>query len=70
MMAISVDEATCPRCHKPTATPSGDRYFWCHNCKMEFDTEDDGDIGRGRPDRIAERREEYQIRQREWRMRK
>jgi len=62
---IGNEEATCPRCHHRTAATSGHRNFWCHKCKMEFDPSDDGDVGYQRPERIAARREEFLIRQRQ-----
>jgi hypothetical protein len=32
------------------------------DCKMDFDGVDDGDVGYQRPERIASRREEFQLR--------
>ena len=58
----------CVRCHSAKhvitsgTTPHA---FWCGACRIEFEPEDDGDVGRGRPDRNAMRREEYEIRERE-----
>jgi hypothetical protein len=46
------------------------RAFYCAKCGIEFEDIDDGDVGRGRPDRIAIRREEYAIRERERRARR
>ena len=51
--------ARCPRCHRPTDTPGGStlRAFYCHHCQMEFEPEDDGDVGYGSPSRRLEREE-------------
>ena len=49
----------CPRCGRPSATPHGNRDYYCHTCRQAFDPTDDGDIGYQQPDRIAERREEH-----------
>ncbi len=53
----------CPMCGKAKhVVIHGPHDYACLNCKMNFDGIDDGDIGRGRPDRNAERREEYRNR--------
>lgn len=54
----------CPRCNS-SVIQIEDRLYRCDRCKMLTDCEDDGDIGYGRQDRYAERKEEYHIRQRE-----
>jgi len=34
----------CPKCNRPSDTPTATpRAYYCHNCRMEFDPEDDGD---------------------------
>ncbi len=55
----------CPRCGKKTATPSAENNhaFYCHHCKQAFEAIDDGTIGKGDPSRIAERREQREIRE-------
>ncbi len=62
-MAKTIVENPCPRCGRPGAK-SGEKIFFCGDCQMEFEPGDDGPIGRGRPDVIAERREEFQLRER------
>ena len=54
-----IGTARCPRCHTITATTSGttDRAWYCHECRMEFEPDDDGDIGYGRPSKRLEREE-------------
>lgn len=48
----------CPHCGSPKTRPNGDKLHYCVRCAMLFDESgDDGDIGYGRPDKIAERRE-------------
>ncbi len=56
--------ARCPRCNRPTDTPGGStlRAWYCHHCQMEFEPEEDGDVGYSRPETIAARREEYKAR--------
>lgn len=57
-------EPPCIRCGKrKTVYPHGEREWWCRECNVIFDCEDDGDIGYSRPDRHAERKEEYAFRQ-------
>lgn len=53
----------CPRCRQ-LVDSMGDRLYWCAQCKMMTDCEDDGDIGYMPQDRYAERKEAYEIRQR------
>lgn len=53
----------CPRCRQMVDS-MGDRLYWCTQCKMMTDCEDDGDIGYMPQDRYAERKEAYEIRQR------
>lgn len=53
----------CPRCQQPV-DEMNDRLYWCPQCKMATDCEDDGDIGYGSQERYAQRKEEYEIRQR------
>jgi len=52
----------CPKYGRP-CTQIEDKLFRCDSCKMLTDGIDDGDVGYGRQDRHAERKEEYQIRQ-------
>ena len=60
----------CPRCgDNRQVYEDGDRYYWCRRCNVGFDAEDDGDIGSGRPDREAMKREERAIRERKLRRR-
>ena len=54
-------EAKCPKCGRKTTAPWGDEDFFCHHCKMAFSTQDDGDFGYGRPDKVAERREKERL---------
>ena len=68
------DEQTpsCPRCHKrKRVIPAGDNVhtFACLDCQFCFENVDDGTIGRGRPDRIAARREEHRLREKQRRVR-
>ena len=58
-------EARCPKCRTLSCTPVGFKAFHCYDCNMDFEPGDDGDIGNGRPDRIAESREEFALRQRD-----
>lgn len=39
----------CIFCHRPGCIPDGDRNFFCKNCRVTFDPEDDGDFT-DRPD--------------------
>lgn len=62
--------ARCPRCRQrsktPTATPHA---FYCHQCKMEFDASgDDGEVGYGRPEKVAERHERLTAKERQRRI--
>ena len=54
-MAVEPEVARCPRCGMATVTKSGstDRAWYCHHCELEFEPEDDGDIGYGDPAKIA-----------------
>lgn len=63
-------EAKCPKCEKRTATPHGDRDWWCWECGMAFSSEDDGDIGRGPPDRRLLREERRRESRRERKVRR
>ena len=58
-----VDQCTarCPRCNRLSATPHGDRDFYCHHCQMAFSPEDDGTIGYGMPERFVMRDERHAI---------
>lgn len=58
----TANAARCPRCHHLTTTPSAANLhaFYCHDCKIEFEDEDDGTIGYGNPERFAERNERHQ----------
>lgn len=53
----------CPRCGRPT-TQLEAKLWRCDRCRVLTDGIDDGDIGYGRQDRYAERKEEYEERQR------
>ena len=58
---------TCTRCFsRKRVIPAGDNVHTlaCLDCKVSFEDLDDGDIGRGgRPDVVAERREEFALRE-------
>ena len=58
---------TCPKCKgNRRIIPAGENQhtFACLDCKIAFEDEDDGDIGRfARPDRVAENREEFALRE-------
>lgn len=54
----------CPRCAGPCIQQE-EKLFFCPKCKMQTDCQDDGDIGYRSQERYAERKEEFQIRQRE-----
>jgi hypothetical protein len=54
----------CPRC-KGLLQQLEEKLFWCSGCKMRTDGIDDGDIGYRSQERYAERKEEFQIRNRE-----
>lgn len=57
------DTQKCPLCGKAKhVRVNGPRDFTCMDCKMDFDGVDDGDVGYQRPERIASRREEFQLR--------
>lgn len=55
-------EKRCPKCSGAVSNVDT-RLYYCENCKMYTDCEDDGDISYGRQDRYAERKEEYERRQ-------
>lgn len=54
----------CPRCQGPVRQMEP-KLFRCDQCKMLTDCQDDGTVGYGSQIRHAERKEEFQIRQRE-----
>ena len=48
----------CPRCNRVThAKTHGKDRWYCHFCRMEFEPDDDGDIGYGPPHRRVMREE-------------
>ena len=54
----------CPWCGTDKHVyESGHAQFWCKKCDRLFDKGEDGVIGYGRPDKYAERREEFEKRQ-------
>lgn len=56
--------AKCPICKSAKqARPLAFHRFYCSKCGVEFEDVDDGTIGRGRPDRNAESKEEFLLRQ-------
>jgi tRNA(Ile2) C34 agmatinyltransferase TiaS len=56
-------DVRCPRCKRPTATTAaGKNRCCCHHCRMEFESEDDGDVGYGSPSRRLEREERRRVR--------
>lgn len=64
-----MDEARCPKCRTMSRTPSAGKGRWhCHRCGLEFEAIDDGDVGRARPDVIAERREAFLLREEQRRL--
>ena len=61
--SAAAPKARCPRCKRHSATPGeGKNVFYCHDCRMYFSGEDDGDVGYSGPERIAQRHEEYKHR--------
>lgn len=53
----------CIKCGRIKAVkPQGDKAFWCKHCNITFDTEDDGNVGRLRPEQNAMRNEEHKLR--------
>lgn len=54
----------CPWCHSSASVqPAGGlRTFYCRRCQREFDDTDDGEIGYGRPEKYAMRKESRQAR--------
>lgn len=57
------DTPNCPWCKTPKHVRTSYRAMYCGRCRREFEPEDDGDIGRQRPDTYAEKREEFLLRQ-------
>lgn len=57
-------EPRCPRCNGKLMK-SEEKLYWCAYCNMLTDGEDDGTVGYGRADRHAERKEEFEQRQKE-----
>lgn len=57
-------EKRCPKCGGPVINMDT-RLYRCDNCKMLTDCEDDGDIGYRSQERYAERKEEYELRQKQ-----
>lgn len=54
----------CPRCGTNKHTRQQEaKLFFCGRCNMQFDGIDDGDVGYGRQDRYAEKKEEFENRQ-------
>ena len=52
------NKPACPLCGKRKhVRVNGFRDFTCLGCKMDFDGEDDGDVGYGRPSKRMERGE-------------
>jgi uncharacterized Zn finger protein len=63
----------CPRCgSRKRVIRAGDNEhtFGCLDCQQLWEDVDDGDVGRGRPETVAIRREEYALRQRDRRTRR
>ncbi len=52
----------CPKCSRPVQQIEH-RLYRCDWCKMLTDCDPDGEVGYGNPERYAERKEEFQIRQ-------
>ncbi len=41
---MTTQRPRCPRCNRWSDTPhEGKNQWYCHNCEMAFDPEDDGD---------------------------
>jgi hypothetical protein len=59
----------CPACGQQTVD-RGNGFGYCHGCKMEFDSESDGDVTYGDPARIVERREQRELEAKERRHRR
>jgi transposase-like protein len=57
----------CPRCksdQRVIKAGENEHTFACLSCQIAFEDQDDGDIGRfARPDQVAERREEFALRE-------
>lgn len=54
----------CPKCGtNKHARQQEAKLFLCGRCNMQYDGIDDGDVGYGRQDRHAERKEEFEQRQ-------
>lgn len=49
----------CPKCGTPKHVQDGSQLktFYCRKCGIEFEADDDGDIGYGRPSKRIEREE-------------
>jgi len=63
---MSVKMPDCPWCGSNRAVYAcGERNYWCRNCNREWDPEDDGEIGYGRPEVNAMRREERERRRKD-----
>ena len=60
------DIAKCPRCGRLTSTQHNAtaRAWWCHECKMPFEVEDDGDYSDRNPAARLEREERRYARKR------
>ena len=52
----------CPWCHTAAhVQPAGQpRSFYCRRCQREFDDSEDGEVGYGRPEKYAMRKETQQ----------
>lgn len=54
----------CPWCGNARRVYAhGSREFFCDGCKRIFDGIDDGDVGYQGPERYAERKEAFQLRE-------
>lgn len=54
----------CPWCNtaRHVQPAGGLRTFYCRRCQREFDDSDDGEVGYGRPEKYAMRKESQQER--------
>jgi hypothetical protein len=59
----TTDTPRCPRCNRRGSTNEG-TICYCHHCKMQFDSQDDGTVGYGDPSRRIEREERQAARKR------
>ncbi len=69
----AIELPPCPWCRSSKHVQlSGEnaKAMHCRGCHRSYEAEDDGEIGRGSPERNAMRREEFQIRQRTRRVRR